>query len=308
MDRRSFITGIAISGLSLPTLLASCGLRRSVSPGTSVPPATMPVPSTIAVPTGADEFVVRVRYSGGLVANNYDIMRTPSVLITADGRAITPGAVPAIYPGPLLPAFRERTITADGIQAVVVAAQQAQLLGPIPNYEVNPFVADAADTVVEIHAMGKVFTHVAYALDMPVPAGTVESEARKRLRTFVQSLTDIATFVGADQVGPDGPLHASAYRVQANPANPADYGEPKPTVSPWPAGTGVVLAEATPCVEASAAQVGAVLEAANQLSMYTEAGATYILLAAPVLPGDNACPPKGSQPGATTSVPSSLGG
>ena len=162
-----------------------------MSSGSTVPPATMPVPSTIAVPTGADQFVVRVSYAGGLVANNYNVMRTPSVLITADGRVVTPGAVPAVYPGPLLPAQRERTITAEGIQAVLVAAQQAQLLGPIPNYEVDPFVMDAADTVVEIHAMGKVFTHVAYALDMPAPAP--ESAARVRLREFVQSLTDIAT-------------------------------------------------------------------------------------------------------------------
>ena len=88
---------------------------------------------------------------------------------------------------------------ADGIQAVVLAAQQAQLLGPIPNYEVDPYVMDAADTVVEIHAMGKVFTHVAYALDMPAP--TPESAARVRLRAFVQSLTDIATLAG--QLGND---------------------------------------------------------------------------------------------------------
>ena len=166
MDRRSFITGIAASGLSLPVILAACGSRAVMSSGSTVPPATMPVPSTIAVPTGADQFVVRVSYAGGLVANNYNVMRTPSVLITADGRVVTPGAVPAVYPGPLLPAQRERTITAEGIQAVLVAAQQAQLLGPIPNYEVDPFVMDAADTVVEIHAMGKVFTHVAYALEI----------------------------------------------------------------------------------------------------------------------------------------------
>ena len=79
---------------------------------------------------------------------------------------------------PLLPALRARTIAEIGVQSVLRAADSAQLLGPAPDYSIDPFVMDAADTVVEIHAMGKVFTHVAYALDMPVPADTVESEAR----------------------------------------------------------------------------------------------------------------------------------
>ena len=88
----------------------------------------------------------------------------------------------------------------------------------------------------------------------------------------------------------------------------ADYGAPKPSVAPWPAGTGVVLAQASTCVEAPVEKVGALLEASNQLSMFTEGGVTYILLAAPVLPGDPVCPAPGSALGATTSVPSSLGG
>lgn len=309
MERRTFITGIAASGLVVP-VLAACGVRTSIAPGTVPPMSTSPttVPPTtvppIDHPTGADEFVVRVKYAGGLVANNYDLMRSPSVLVTGDGFAVTPGAVPAVYPGPLLPALRARTIAEIGVQSVLRAADSAQLLGPAPDYSIDPFVMDAADTVLEIHARGEVYTHQAYALDMEVPSSIVESEARKRLRTFVQGLTDLVTLAGAENLGPDGPLHPDAYRVQANPVDPSQYGDPAPTVVPWPAGTGVELAKASQCVVGSADKVGALFEAANQLTFFEEGTTTYSLVVAPALPGDPVCP----APGSTASVPTSLGG
>ena len=89
-----------------------------------------------------------------------------------------------------------------------------------------------------------------------------------------------------------------SYRLRATPVEPPVPAattdstmptEPQPTVTPWPQGTGVVLAQASECVVADAAKVGSVLGAANQLSYFSEGGVTYQLAVATSFPGDRAC-------------------
>ncbi|HXG25873.1 MAG TPA: hypothetical protein VNL94_03355, partial [Candidatus Binatia bacterium] len=53
----------------------------------------------------------------------------PSIVITLDGRVLTAGAVPAIFPGPLVNPIVERQISAAGWARVVEAARAAGLLG-----------------------------------------------------------------------------------------------------------------------------------------------------------------------------------
>ncbi len=45
------------------------------------------------------------------------------------------------------------------------------------------------------------------------------------------------------------------------------------------------LADATTCTVVPASEVGETLEAANQLTFFTDAGVTYQVLAKPILPG-----------------------
>ena len=57
----------------------------------------------------------------------------------------------------------------------------------------------------------------------------------------------------------------------------------------WPAGTGVLLAEAATCATATAEGVGQVLTAADQLTFFREGDVVYQVFAAGMLPGDAEC-------------------
>ena len=99
----------------------------------------------------------------------------------------------------------------------------------------------------------------------------------------------ITAVAGTGEVGEPIPFDPDRYRLQAMEANPADWGEPAPTVVDWPAGTGVVLAEAATCATATAEGVGQVLTAADQLTFFREGDVVYQVFAAGMLPGDAEC-------------------
>ncbi|HEY5875458.1 MAG TPA: hypothetical protein VIT64_09165, partial [Ilumatobacteraceae bacterium] len=90
---------------------------------------------------------------------------------------------------------------------------------------------------------------------------------------------------------PGGELFApTEYDVLAVPDDVANYTEePLPVVQPWPAETGIRLADATSCLAVAASDVQAVFDAANQLSFFEEDGVTYRLAVRPVLPGAERC-------------------
>ena len=76
----------------------------------------------------------------------------------------------------------------------------------------------------------------------------------------------------------------------AVPDDVANYTEePLPVVQPWPAETGMRLADATSCLAVPASDVQSVFDAANQLSFFEEDGVTYRLAVRPVLPGAERC-------------------
>ena len=288
MNRRLFLTAL-IGTPTVAALLAACGDDR-VQPhdtsGTTEPPTT--VPAGIGHPTGADEIVLRLGYEGGFVAPGTDFIRTPMLLISGGGRVLVPGAVVEIYPGPLLPTLTERSIDEAGIQGVLTAAKQAGLLAPPPDYALPDGIgiADAPDTVVVINAEGVTYTHRAYALGIDVGKST---PARDRLHAFVTLVGDLAKVAGAAHLGQEAPLAVSSYRFQARPADLSQFGEPKPTVVPWPADTGVVLKDSSLCAVLDAARAGTLFTSANQLTFFQEGVVVYQLAVTPVLPGDAPC-------------------
>ena len=55
--------------------------------------------------------------------------RTPAAMVTGDGRALSTGPVPAIYPGPLLPNVLQQSITPEGTQTAAGVGRRARLVG-----------------------------------------------------------------------------------------------------------------------------------------------------------------------------------
>ena len=304
MNRRSFLTTIIVTP-AVAAFLAACGDDSAgpagTSPDTSGPGTTVGGGSGIAHPTGASDAVLRLGYEGGFMTADAVFSQSPTLVISGDGLVLTPGAVPAIYPGPMVMPYFQRTIDEAGIQSVLAAAKDAGLLASAPDYSLpnGIGIADAPDTVLVVHANGTAFEHRAYALDITAGDASASTPARDALAAFVTKVNDLAALTGGGQhLGAEQPYQPAAYRLRATPVDapvPAATTdstapmEPQPTVTPWPADTGVVLAQASNCVVADAAKVGAVLQAANQLSWFSEGGVTYQLAVAMALPGDKGC-------------------
>jgi len=285
VQRRTFLTvivGLPVLG-TVGSLLAACG--DATEPGGTTAP---PTPPTVPHPTGADEAVLRITYSGGFVPFGYQFRQVPMLLVSGDGRAFLPAPQPAIYPGALLPAVNVRPIDEVAVQTLLSLARTEGLLATPPDYSLPPGIgiADAPDTVVEVHANGTVYLHSANALGMD---GTSTS-ARDALQRFVEGASSLDATVGAAHLGTESPFVADEYRFVAMPVDPAGYTtEPLPTIVDWPTSTGVVLADADQCATASDASVGELFRAANELTFFREGDVVYQLWVGPVLPGDAAC-------------------
>jgi hypothetical protein len=268
---------------------AACGDDHPAPQAAATLPPAVPAPSTTAtsgpsyeVATGADDVVIAIRYDGGFVPVGANFARTPVALITGDGRALTTGPVPAIYPGPLLANIQERSITAAAVQELVALADRLGLLADV-TYTSNSHVADAADTIVDITVGGRTFHHDAYALGID---GTETDAARQHLLEFANALGDLEGTVGAAALGLERPFPAERYLIQAVVTEPATTGtDVMPTIVPWPADAAVRLADATTCAALSAAVAASLFDDANSLTFFKDAGVTYYVAVVQQVPG-----------------------
>ena len=233
---------------------------------------------------------------GGFTPRDIAFQRAPSLLVTGDGRVISPAAVAAIYPGPLLPQHTVRMITPAGIAALIAAAEDAGLLADVDyRSESELQVADAATTMVRITVDGTTYEHAAYALGLTVPPGDAderggETPARRSLQEFVGRLRDLTGIVPASELGPEELWVPDAFHLLAEPAGDLSGYEPPARVVDWPSGAGVsladlALADVGGCTAVDRERIGEVLDTADQLTFFVEGGVTYQLLARPAYPG-----------------------
>jgi hypothetical protein len=92
-----------------------------------------PSPSPGGSPGPATGFVLRATLSQALPPTSL-FARGPLLVITHDLRVLEQGAVPAIFPGPLLPPILERRLSADGWATIADAARAAGLLGSVTDF------------------------------------------------------------------------------------------------------------------------------------------------------------------------------
>ena len=281
MNKR-FVPVLIVAALGF----AACG---SDSDSPAADDSLPPVADGYQYPTGADDVVVEYAEVGGFIPREFAFQQTPNVLVSGDGRVFGPGAQIAIYPGPLLPAVQVQSITEEGIQAILAAADEAGLLQEI-DYEQPTNIADASTAQVTINVNGETYVHEAYALGLADPAnpGQETTPQRQALADFIAQLNDLAGLVGADELGEQEIFDPSEYGIEALVVEDLSvYGSDgiEPTVVDWPADVTVRLADATTCTVVPASEVGEVLGAANQLTFFTDADVTYQVLAKPILPG-----------------------
>lgn len=223
----------------------------------------------------------------------------PSVVITLDGRVLSGGAVPAIFPGPLVMPVVERRITPNGWATIVAAARAAGLLGAVRDFTGGMLAPGSAAARLEIVADGRLYdlmgdpNRVMVCIQAPCNPQPGTPEA---FGGFVSRLSDLGSWLGAD-LGQEG-LHVPAgYAVLVGAPPADDPGLAQPPIA-WPLAGGFA-AFGKPLADGSGGRCGTVtgddlaalrpaLNAANQLTKWRDPadGSFHGLLVRPLLPGD----------------------
>lgn len=269
----------------------------------------------ITHPTGAEERVLQVKIEGGFLPPQYLLLEMPTFSLFGDGLVVTQGPVPLIFPGSALPNLRQLRLSADGIQAVLVEARRAGLLGEDLFLRTDQ-IADAGTTTFTTTANGKTTVVSAYALGAEVPAGVSGSVADlyRRLAEFHALLGTLPEWLPAEAiVEGDAPYAIERLQIVSLPVDnlqvPPEPGQPPAT---WPLDTplgelGAPLSETESPLAGmaefgearcavfagdAAAIVVAALDAANAQTAWESGGTSYALFPRPLLPGEEGCSPE----------------
>lgn len=278
--------GLRLVTLSLAgAMLAACGgTAPSPTPDASDPP----------------DAVVKLRVTTvQALPPNTTFPWLPLVLITLDGRVISGGPVPAIFPGPLVNPLVERQLSAAGWARVVDAARAAGLLSGIADLTGGALPPGSEATRVEIVADGKVHVITGDAsrqfncITTPCvpPPGTPEA-----FSTFITGLIDLATTVGAANLGEAHMYVPSGFGVIVGSA-PDDQGLAQQPIG-WPL-EGGFAAFGKPLADGSGGRCGLITDddlalirgpfgAATQITRWRDPvdGSFHGLVVRPLLPGD----------------------
>jgi hypothetical protein len=253
-----------------------------------------PVPS--ANPAG---LILRATSEGGFIAPNAIRARLPIVSVYVDGRIMSEGVTPAIYPGPLLPSIVFRSVGADGAAAILKAAVDAGLTGSDGTYGPAP-MPDAATTVIMVIHGGRQ-TVSRFGSLQPQPGGSDSNGPGSQVQaaaTLLGRLMANDPFGGTPgATGAYQPLGFQLFVAPGSPA-PTDQALVRPPVS-WPLATPLAAfgqadslggdgARVGVVVGADAATLGPILEAATQITPFLSGGKQWTIVARPLLPDEAA--------------------
>ncbi|HET6481711.1 MAG TPA: hypothetical protein VFG35_16985 [Actinoplanes sp.] len=270
-------------------LLAACA-----QPGAGTPSSAAPE-SASAAPLGGDELVTRVESFGGFVSPDRTVGRLPATSVYADGRVITEGPTPAIYPGPALPHLQVRTLSPDQVQQLLREATDAGVRSGTDFGQ--PQVADAPTTRVTVRTAQGTQSVAVVALNETQPNDRMltaaQEAARAKLAGFVQKVGNLSAGGAATQtvayqptsvavlarpwIEPGGGAVAQPVLDWSGPALPGDYLNPAFKIG---------------CVVVTGAEADQVLTAArkaNQLTPWQAGDAKYLITFRPLLPDEKGC-------------------
>lgn len=305
--------------LAVLVLLAACsaqgGLRSSDEPGPSSPPPSGSDDGDGHTGSpGAGEAVLVIDSAGGFVPVEFMTTRLPTFVMLGDGRVIMQGMQTLEFPGPALPPLIERTLTDEGVDAVLGAVDDTNLFaGDVDFRGAQNVVADAADTLFILNAGGREVTVSIYGLgtlppEMEPPPGfpSGELQAHETLQRLHDALISLDTWLPGEAWEDEGwkPYEPEAFRLYVRDVT----GEPSDPELPeqlrdWPtdddpAAFGeeqATFSDGTRCGVVDG-ELGATwfeqLSAANQNTLWTDDGERrFRVLARPLLPHDEAiCP------------------
>lgn len=260
--------------------------------------ASHPQQAAISHPTGAAKVVLRVSSGGGFVPVQFNLRAMPSFTLYGNGTVIVPGPVIQIYPGPAVTPLVRSKLSERQVQALLLRARRAGLLGPraIDYGDMGTVgISDAPTTTLIVNAAGRHIKRQAYALGITTQSGRLtpaQAKARQALARFIARLPQGVS--GASYAPHAIAAYVGPFRGQAQPGGRRVV---------WPlesnlatAGKPVSSGLEYRCIlvgGAGAKKLTAALRKANELSRWiARPGATvaYQLVARPLLPDERRCP------------------
>ena len=275
-------------------LLGACA--RPVGAGGVADPSSGTPESAPASAPGGNALVLRVETFGGFAPADRVVGRIPQISVYGDGRVITEGPLPAIYPGPALPNVQVQVVSAELVQEMVSEGLTAGVRSGT-DYG-RPNVADAPTTRVTVVTAGGKQSVTAEALseaqsnDPRLTAA--QRQARAKLAGFVRKLSGLPAAEGMPASVAYDP---DAVAVLARPwTAQGSMGGPENPEKAW-AGPALPGAYLNPsfkigCVVASGAAKDKIIAAAKDataITPWTQGGTKYLITFRPLLPDETAC-------------------
>jgi hypothetical protein len=285
----------------LAVLVAACAGGASPSSPASTPTApptpVNPSPSSVA-PTGLGYWLRMTTSQAIPPEQRFSV--GPVALITADGRYLEPGAVPAIYPGPLVGPIFGRQVSDAGRQQIVGWARELGLLDGPTDFTGGASMPGGVTGTIELTVDGSLVKLTGAPGEMGAPAAA--SPAPGTPQAFAELWRRVATLPDTlpGELGPEQPYTPDGYALLVGPA-PVPPQDMKANLQDWPLATplatyGKPVENGTLRCGTSfgddAAALGHAFETANQLSQWVQdpgASATFGLTVRPIVMGEDPC-------------------
>lgn len=288
---------------ALAVIVAACSSAASPAPA-SPTPVPSPSASNPAIPSAGSDaqgYWLRVTTTQAIPPLNL-FGSAPALVITESGTVVTMGAVPAVYPGPLVVPLLGRSITDAGRATILKLAADLGLLGQRLDFSAGQPMAGGVTARIEISVDGKLVTITGATDVQGCAGGQVCSPAPgtpEAFGMFWDRLLDLPSWLAADLGRQDAyPPTAFSILIGSAPVPDAALGA---NIAQWPLTTpmasfGVLVANETArCGTATGPDVAIMrvaLGKANQLTQWVASpttSATYGLTVRSLTPGEDAC-------------------
>ena len=231
-----------LAPLALGILVAACSSGAPATPSSSLPAPSPGLPTP-----GPAGFVIHASWTQALPPRSM-FGSLPVLVVTTDGRVLTPGPMLEIYPGPLVAPFVERPISPKGVAALLQAAKDAGILGPGSDFTGGAMPLGAAAARLQIVVDGVTHDLIGDAnAAVPCPATEACPEAvpgtPAAFARFWYRLVDMAGWL-EPELGAEQPHVPASYAVIVG-----------PPPEPWPGAAPIVWPVADPPLGAFGAPV-----------------------------------------------------
>lgn len=270
-----------------------------------------PTPDRIEHPEG-DATVLRIEGIGGLLPAGQQQMVRPTFLMAGDGRVFVTFPIAAIFPGPAMVPFHVRRLNESGMQRVLQRVASTGLLGESREYRSSAPIADAGSTVFTLDAGGKEVTVMVDVLginfvDPPRGMTAEEVDVRRAFDELASWLDGLDRALPADSwvdVGwhayrPDA-LRLVVRNADADPLGPGGLDV---ELANWPVSDDAATfgdplnGGSSRCAVVTGEDADLwlpALDAASQITRFTQDGHNYAVDVRPLLPREPQTCPRGA--------------